>query len=88
MKRKKVKLLFVCDKSQMKSTMIDCYPTINSLCSVIPRETREHMHRVGDYSEILFRFIYDIDADKYETDAFDKLEGQFHWQEEESKKTD
>lgn len=46
------------------------------------------MHRVGDYSEILFRFIYDIDADKYETDAFDKLEGQFHWQEEESKKTD
>lgn len=84
MKRKKVKLLFVCDKSQMKSTMIDCYPTINSLCSVIPRETREHMHRVGDYSEILFRFIYDIDADRihkelgYEFEKYSKDIFKYH----------
>lgn len=84
MKRKKVKLLFVSDKSQMKSTKIDCYPTINSLCSVIPRETREHMHRVGDYSEILFRFIYDIDADRihkelgYEFEKYSKDIFKYH----------
>lgn len=56
--------MFVSDITKIKSTKVDCYPTINSLCSVIPKETREHMQRVGEYAEILFRYIYDVDSDK------------------------
>lgn len=46
------------DRSEIKSTSIGCFPTIHSLYSMIPRETRYHMERVGRYSEILFRFVY------------------------------
>ena len=38
----------------MVSTRMGYYPTIHSLFSMIPRETREHMERVGRYSQIIF----------------------------------
>lgn len=50
--------MLVNDESKVKRKHFDCYPTMHSLCSVIPRETREHMDRVAGYSEKLFRYIF------------------------------
>lgn len=49
-----VKALFTKVRDKITSTHIDYYPTIHSLFSMIPRETREHMERVGAYSQIIF----------------------------------
>lgn len=46
------------DRSNIRSTDIGCFPTINSLYSMIPRETRLHMERVGKYAEVIFRELY------------------------------
>lgn len=51
--------MFTKDKMQVCSTRIGYFPTINYLYSMIPRETREHMERVGRYSEVLFRALYE-----------------------------
>ena len=46
--------MFTTDRNKMVSTRMGYYPTIHSLFSMIPRETREHMERVGRYSQIIF----------------------------------
>lgn len=51
--------MFTKEKSKISSTHVGYFPTINCLYSMIPRETREHMERVGRYSEILFRALYE-----------------------------
>lgn len=51
--------MFTKEKSKISSTHVGYFPTINCLYSMIPRETREHMERVGRYSEILFRVLYE-----------------------------
>lgn len=50
--------MFTTDRTKIKSTCVGCFPTIHSLYSMIPRETRLHMERVGKYAEIIFRFLY------------------------------
>lgn len=50
--------MFTNDRTKIQSTRIGYFPTINSLYSMIPRETREHMERVGIYCERLFRALY------------------------------
>lgn len=57
--RKEGREVFTKDRTEIKSTRIGYFPTINCLYSMIPRETREHMERVGKYSEVLFRALYD-----------------------------
>ena len=52
--------MFTKDKSEIKSSRLGYYPTINSLYSMIPRETREHMERVGEYSEHFFEFFNEL----------------------------
>lgn len=47
--------MFTNDRNKIVSSLMGYYPTIHSLYSMIPRETREHMERVGRYSQILFR---------------------------------
>lgn len=47
--------MFTTERNNVKSTEIGCFPTINSLYSMIPRETRLHMERVGKYAESIFR---------------------------------
>ena len=49
--------MFTKDVNEVKSSKTGYYPTINCLYSMIPRETREHMERVGKYSEDFYRFI-------------------------------
>ena len=46
--------MFTTDRNKIVSTRMGYYPTIHSLFSMIPRETREHMERVGRYSQIIF----------------------------------
>ena len=50
--------MFVADRTKVASTKRGYFPTIHSLYSMIPRETREHMERVGGYSEQIFRYLY------------------------------
>lgn len=40
---------------------------------MIPRETRDHMNRVGEYAEILFRFICEIDPERVESEIGDEF---------------
>lgn len=49
--------MFTNDRTKVASSKIGRYPTIHSLYSMIPRETREHMERVGQYSENFYRFL-------------------------------
>lgn len=51
--------MFTKEKTKISSTHVGYFPTINCLYSMIPRETREHMERVGRYSEVLFRTLYE-----------------------------
>ncbi len=50
--------MFTTDETKVASTKKGYFPTIHSLYSMIPRETREHMERVGGYSEQIFRYLY------------------------------
>lgn len=51
--------MFTTDRTKTCSTIVGCCPTIHSLYSMIPRETRLHMERVGKYSETIFRYLYE-----------------------------
>lgn len=51
--------MFTTDRTEICSTIVGCCPTIHSLYSMIPRETRLHMERVGKYSETIFRCLYE-----------------------------
>lgn len=57
--KRKDNIVFTKERMKISSTRIGYFPTINCLYSMIPRETREHMERVGRYSELLFRALYD-----------------------------
>ncbi len=51
--------MFTTDRTKTCSTIVGCCPTIHSLYSMIPRETRLHMERVGKYSGTIFRYLYE-----------------------------
>lgn len=51
--------MFTTDRTKICSTIVGCCPTIHSLYSMIPRETRLHMERVGKYSETIFRCLHE-----------------------------
>lgn len=53
--------MFTNEKTKISSSHTGYFPTINCLYSMIPRETREHMERVGRYSEVLFKALYEKD---------------------------
>lgn len=46
--------MIVYDRAQMAPSVQGKYPTLDSLYNTIPRNTREHMERVGRYSECFF----------------------------------
>ncbi|MGN0341726.1 MAG: HD-GYP domain-containing protein [Roseburia sp.] len=47
--------MIVYDRAQMAPSVQGKYPTLDSLYNTIPRNTREHMERVGRYSDCFFR---------------------------------
>lgn len=49
--------MIVYDRAQMAPSVQGKYPTLESLYNTIPRATREHMERVGRYSEYFFRVL-------------------------------
>lgn len=49
--------MIVYDKKDMKKTREGCYPTLSSLYSIIPRDVRLHMERVGVYADIFYRYL-------------------------------
>lgn len=63
---RKVCLVFTTDRNKVSSSSTGCFPTINSLYSMIPRETRLHMERVGRYSEVIFKYLYRKNPDMVE----------------------
>lgn len=49
--------MIVYDRAQMAPSVQGKYPTLESLYNTIPRNTREHMERVGRYSEYFFQSL-------------------------------
>lgn len=49
--------MIVYDRAQMAPSVQGKYPTLESLYNTIPRGTREHMERVGRYSNYFFRIL-------------------------------
>ncbi len=45
------------ERSLVKSSETGCFPTLDALCSTLPRNVRIHMKRVGKYADILFRYM-------------------------------
>ena len=50
--------MIVYDKEGMASSQTGCYPTLGCLYSMIPREVRLHMERVGIYAEYFYEYLY------------------------------
>ncbi len=49
--------MLVKDRTLVCSSKKGCFPTLQTLYSTIPRETRIHMQNVGKYADILFRVL-------------------------------
>ncbi len=49
--------MIVYDKEEMKKTKEGCYPTLSSLYSIIPRDVRLHMERVGVYATVFYDYL-------------------------------
>lgn len=49
--------LIVYDEKDMKNTRVGCYPTLSCLYSIIPRDVRLHMERVGVYASVFYRHL-------------------------------
>lgn len=49
--------MIVYEMDRMASSKTGCYPTLDSLYSIIPRDVRLHMERVGIYAEIFFQHL-------------------------------
>lgn len=49
--------MIVYDKEDMKKTKEGCYPTLSCLYSIIPRDVRLHMERVGVYASIFYDYL-------------------------------
>ena len=59
--------MIVYDMEDMKKTKEGCYPTLSCLYSIIPRDVRLHMERVGIYADTFYKYLrinrYDIVSD-------------------------
>ena len=60
--------MFTNDRTKIESSRTGYFPTINSIYSMIPRETRLHMERVGRYSETIFRFLLRVNPSMIENE--------------------
>lgn len=49
--------MIVYEMDEMASSKIGCYPTLDSLYSIIPRDVRLHMERVGIYAEVFLQYL-------------------------------
>ena len=49
--------MIVYDEKEMKKTREGCYPTLSCLYSIIPRDVRLHMERVGVYATIFYQHL-------------------------------
>ena len=49
--------MIVYEKEDMKKTKEGCYPTLGCLYSIIPRDVRLHMERVGVYTTVFYRYL-------------------------------
>lgn len=49
--------MIVYDKEEMKKTREGSYPTLACLYSIIPRDVRLHMERVGVYADIFYWYL-------------------------------
>lgn len=49
--------MIVYDKKDLKKTKEGCYPTLSCLYSIIPRDVRLHMERVGVYASIFYNYL-------------------------------
>lgn len=45
------------ERSQIKGAEIGCFPTLDALCSTLPRNVRMHMKRVGRYADVIYRYM-------------------------------
>ena len=51
--------MIVYEKEMISGSQIGCYPTLGCLYSMIPREVRLHMERVGIYAEYFYHYLYE-----------------------------
>lgn len=49
--------MIVYEKEDMKKTKEGCYPTLGCLYSIIPRDVRLHMERVGVYATVFYHYL-------------------------------
>ncbi len=49
--------MFTKDRTQISSSVIGCFPDLESLYSTIPREARFHMESVAEYGETLYQYM-------------------------------
>lgn len=49
--------MIVYTKEEKISSKTGCYPDLNSLYSIIPRDVRLHMERVGIYAEVFYGYL-------------------------------
>lgn len=49
--------MIVYEKEDMKKTKEGCYPNLGCLYSIIPRDVRLHMERVGVYSAVFYKYL-------------------------------
>ena len=49
--------MIVYDVEDMKKTKEGCYPTLSCLYSIIPRDVRLHMERVGVYANVFYEHL-------------------------------
>ena len=49
--------MIVYDMEDMKKTKEGCYPTLSCLYSIIPRDVRLHMERVGVYASVFYTYL-------------------------------
>lgn len=55
--------MIVYEIEEMAGSKISCYPTLGSLYSIIPRDVRLHMERVGIYADIFYRYLLEHRAE-------------------------
>lgn len=66
--------MFTKDREQVCSSVVGCFPDLESLYHTIPREARQHMERVGAYADTLYRYMR-----KQDTERLDRELGEhFH----------
>ena len=61
--------MVVYNKEDIASSKRGCYPTLSGLYSIIPRDVRLHMERVGIYGEIFCKYLLKNDLLKVELET-------------------